>query len=257
MYKESIENAGDLSIKKNDFAKNNLGGYFVASMLAGIYVGFGILLIFAVGAPFASANSFALKLVMGLSFGVALTLVVFAGSELFTGNVMYMCFGLFQKKINLMAFLKVLVICWIGNLAGSLLLAFMAVYGNSLSHAMDFFTKVSLMKIKTPPVELFLRAVLCNMLVCLALWTSSRTSSDAAKIMLIFWCLFAFIGSGFEHSVANMTLIAVGIIGSSGVEALGWGGFFYNILWVTLGNFVGGALFIAGSYQITQYSKNK
>lgn len=251
MYSQSVDAAAEVSIKKKNFMKNNFIGYFIASMLAGIFVGFGIILVFSIGAPFAAAGSPGVKLIMGASFGVALTLVVFAGSELFTGNTMYMTFGLMKKKVGILDFTKVLGISWIGNLAGGILLGILAVYGGSIKHALPFFANVSAAKMTAPALELFIRAILCNMLVCLALWTSSRTKSDIAKIFLIFWCLFAFIGAGFEHSIANMSLMTVGLLGNPDTAAISWPGFFYNMLWVTLGNFVGGAIFIAGSYLLT------
>ena len=82
-----------MAIVKGNMAWKSTGKYFVLSMLAGMYIGFGILLIFTVGAQFASASSVAVKMIMGCSFGIALTLVIFAGSELFTGNNMVMFIG--------------------------------------------------------------------------------------------------------------------------------------------------------------------
>ncbi len=251
MYSDSVLAAAEIGKKKIDFLSSNWIGYFVAAILAGIFIGFGIILIFAVGAPFASQDSPAVKLIMGLSFGIALTLVVFAGSELFTGNTMYMTIGLFKNKVKLSGFIKVLVFSWVGNLVGSLIIAFLAVYGGSIDHAMELFAKVTEIKMHSPFVELFIRAILCNMLVCLALWTSGRAKSEAAKILLIFWCLFAFIGAGFEHSIANMTLLAVGILGNPEIIELSWSGYLNNMLWVTSGNLVGGAIFIAGAYLLT------
>jgi len=86
MYKSSVEAFANLAKEKSNLLRNNFFGYFVSSMLAGIYVGFGIVLIFAIGSPLFSNNSPFLKFIMGISFGIALTLVIFAGSELYTGN---------------------------------------------------------------------------------------------------------------------------------------------------------------------------
>ena len=86
MFDEALQNAGSVAATKRAFLRENPLGYFIASMLAGVYVGLGIILIFAVGAPLAQTGHPALKLIMGTSFGIALTLVVFAGAELYTGN---------------------------------------------------------------------------------------------------------------------------------------------------------------------------
>ena len=98
-----------------------------------------------------------------------------------------------------------------------------------------------------PAIALFARAILCNWLVCLALWMSGRMTSDAAKCIAIFWCLFAFIGSGFEHSVANMTLLAIALL-SDHPETITVGGMVYNLVWVTLGNIVSGAIIMGAGY---------
>jgi nitrite transporter NirC len=206
----------------------------------------GIILIFSVGAPFAAAGSPAVKLVMGASFAIALTLVVFAGSELFTGNTMFMTFSCLGRQTRLRDLLGVWTVSWIGNLAGALAVAWLVVFSGSIDHALPMFGSVSATKMSVAPVALIGRGLLCNLLVCLALWTAGRTKSDAAKILLIGLCLFAFIGSGFEHSIANMSLLAIGLFAKTGAD-VSWGGCFYNLLWVTLGNTLGGVL-LAGAY---------
>jgi nitrite transporter NirC len=99
------------------------------------------------------------------------------------------------------------------------------------------------------PIALLARGILCNWLVCLALWMSARTKSDGAKCLLIFWCLFAFIASGFEHSVANMTLFAIALFGQH-PDTVSIGGMFYNLLWVTIGNIFAGTIFMAAAYWV-------
>lgn len=95
--------------------------------------------------------------------------------------------------------------------------------------------------------DLFFRAILCNWLVCLAVWSAMRAQRDAAKLVMIFWCLFAFIGAGFEHSVANMTLLGIGLA-QEHADAISWAGFVHNMVPVTLGNIGGGAIFVGGLY---------
>ena len=124
MYGETIEKFNESAQNKINFLKSGVSKYFVSSMLAGIYIGLGIILIFSVGAPLKDlANPF-LKALMGASFGLALVLVIFAGSELFTGNNMVMTIGLLSKKVTLTDLLLVWLLSFVGNLAGSLLLAF-------------------------------------------------------------------------------------------------------------------------------------
>ena len=99
-----------------------------------------------------------------------------------------------------------------------------------------------------PLLELFFRAILCNALVCLAVWMGMRAKDETARLLLIFWCLFAFIGAGFEHSVANMTLLSIGLFLPHDPHLVSWAGFARNLVVVTAGNIVGGALCIGLPY---------
>jgi len=224
--------------------------YLVLSTLAGAYVGLGIVLIFAIGAPLQAAGSGATKAVMGASFGVALTLVIFAGSELFTGNNLVMTVGALSRTVSAGALAKVWALSFVGNLAGSALLALATAASGVLGKApaKEFVLGIVAAKMSAPALDLFFRGVLCNMLVCLAVWMGMRAKDETARLVLIFWCLFAFIGAGFEHSVANMTLLALGLFLPHDPALVSWAGFARNLLLVTMGNVVGGALLIALPY---------
>ena len=247
MYLESVKNISQVAKLKIEYLKRSLGAYMVASMLAGTYIGIGVVLIFAIGAPLAAMESMFTKFLMGASFGIALTLVVFAGAELFTGNNMFMAIGLIKREVKASELLMVWFFSWAGNLIGSIILAYLVVYSGAVSHAASFIEKVSVAKMHMPALQLFLRGILCNWLVCLALWTSSRTKSDTTKCILIFWCLFAFISSGYEHSVANMTLLSMSLFSPHG-DMISWLGFARNLSYVTFGNIIGGAFFVGALY---------
>jgi len=144
---------------------------------------------------------------------------------------------------------------WTGNLAGSLgLVALFALGGGGglLSAPDTLVMKVAAVKMNASGSALFARAILCNWLVCLAIWMAARVNSDSAKCIVIFWCLLAFIASGFEHSVANMTLLGLALAGNH-PESVSLAGFAWNLAWVTAGNAVGGAIFVAGAYYISTY----
>jgi nitrite transporter NirC len=230
--------------------RNEWRQYLVLSALAGAYVGLGIVLIFAIGAPLQAAGSGATKVVMGASFGIALTLVIFAGSELFTGNHLVMTVGALSRSVGPGALAKVWTASFVGNLAGSILLALAVAASGVLGKApaKEFVLGVAAAKMNAPAMELFFRAMLCNALVCLAVWMGIRTKDETAKLVLIFWCLFAFIGAGFEHSVANMTLLSLGLFLPHDPNLVSWAGFARNLGVVTLGNIVGGAILIGLPY---------
>jgi nitrite transporter len=248
MFREEINKITEAAENKMRYMQSSPAGYLVLSALAGVYVGFGIILIFSIGGPIHAGAGPFLKLVMGASFGIALSLVIFAGSELFTGNNMVLLVGKLQNKISTGLVIKSWLLCYLGNLIGSVLLAVLMFHADSLAESSkNLVLQVSSMKMNTGAKELFVRGILCNWLVCLAVWLAVKIKSETAKLIMIFWCLFAFISSGFEHCVANMTLLSLALLLPHGIE-ISLAGFGYNLTWVTLGNIVGGALFVGSAY---------
>lgn len=246
MFTEDFLALGTASKAKVSLLEKNILGYFLASMLAGGYVGFGILLIFTAGGALGGASW--AKILMGATFGIALSLVVAAGAELFTGNNLVMTAGLAQKNVNIIQTVKLSLVCFVGNWLGGIVLG--AVFwgaGLATGDTAELIAQTSASKMAVPFLPLFLRGVLCNTLVCLAIWCSFRLKSESAKLIMVWWCLFCFITCGFEHSIANMTLLTVGVL-APGEALVSLGGYFYNILVVTLGNVVGAVLFIALPY---------
>jgi nitrite transporter NirC len=240
MFIETVDQFAKTAVAKADFLRRSPLGFTISSMMAGAYVGLGIILIFAVGN---AVEPDIRPIVMGGSFGIALTLVIFAGSDLFTGHTMFMTHGWLQGRTSL----KELGACWSaswgGNLLGCVILGALFVAGGgglALAGKNPLIVTVAAAKMNGPAIELFARAILCNWLVCLAIWTSARMTNDTAKCIVIFWCLYAFIASGFEHSVANMTLFSIALLAphppTVTLAGMGW-----NLVWVTLGNIVSGA----------------
>lgn len=250
MHNETLEKLTVAAKNKVNLLNSSKLKYIVSSAFAGLYVGIGILLIFTIGGLLTSANSPMTKIMMGASFAIALSLVVMTGSELFTGNNMVMTAGTLNKGTSTKDLLRVWAYSFVGNLLGSLLVAGLFV-GTGLVNkgaVMEFFATTSLAKASLPFMDLFFRGVLCNILVCVAVMCSFRTNDDTAKLIIIFMCLFAFITSGFEHSVANMTIFGVALF-SSAIKGATLMGAIYNLFVVTLGNIAGGALVMgAGAY---------
>jgi nitrite transporter NirC len=247
MYQDTIEQFAVTAAKKVKAIGDNPLGFLIASAMAGAYVGLGIIAIFSIGQGLEPAIR---PLVMGLTFAIALTLVVFAGAELFTGHTMMMTLGLLRGRVSTGGLVKSWTLTWVGNLigaAGLALLFWLGGGGQILKAGADLIFTAAAAKMSAAPLALFARGILCNWLVCLALWMAARTQSDGAKLVLIFWCLFAFVAAGFEHSVANMTLFAIALLGNH-PATITLGGMFYNLLWVSLGNIVGGALFMGVAY---------
>ncbi|WP_407645475.1 formate/nitrite transporter family protein [Amycolatopsis alkalitolerans] len=193
--------------------------------------------------PLNAANSPWTKLVQGLVFGVALTVVVFAGAELSTGNMMTMLQGVLVHRRGAGIAAGVILGSFVGNLVGSVMFAWLIHSGGVLTaggtpgHAAPATTLLAgVIKAKTAESAgaLFFRA--------------ARTKSDGAKLALIFWCLLAFVSSGFEHVVANVTTFSLGLL--EGVPAATLGAFGKNLLFVGLGNLVGGGLLVGAAYSL-------
>ena len=254
MHNETVLKLTNAAKNKINLLNNSKLKYLVSAAFAGLYVGLGIILIFTVGGLLSAAGSPATKIMMGVSFAVALCLVIMTGTELFTGNNMVMTVGALNKGVSAGQMSKVWLFSFIGNLLGSILVAGFFV-GTGLVNegaVMEFFATTSIAKASAPFMSLFFRGVLCNILVCVAVLCSFRTTDDTAKILMIFLCLFTFITSGFEHSIANMTIFSVALI-SPTIQGATLAGAIYNLIAVTLGNMVGGVLvmglgvFIMGS----------
>jgi nitrite transporter NirC len=247
MYQDTLDFFAASAAKKAQAIADNPLGFFIACMMAGAYIGLGILAIFSIGQGVEAAYR---PLAMGLTFAIALTLVVFAGAELFTGHTMIMTVGLMRGTVSFGSVAKSWAMTWVGNLAGAAGLAALFWLGGGgaiLKEGADLAFTAAAAKMHAAPMALLARGILCNWLVCLALWMSARTQSDTTKCIVIFWCLFAFIASGFEHSVANMTLFSLTLFAPH-PDTITVGGMFANLLWVSLGNIIAGALFVAAGY---------
>ena len=242
---EAAAGNGDVAVNKAGQVKR-LPLYLALSIAAGAFVGVAVVLLFSGSAPLVAASSPWAKLVQGSVFGVALTLVVFAGAELFTGNVMVMLQGLLARTVRAGDLAWVWVVSLVGNVVGSIALAAMVSGGGTLAAgpgAAVVASAVAAKDLATGP-QLFWRAVLCNMLVCLALWMAARANSDGAKLAVLWWALLAVIGSGFEHSIANVTVFALGVF--QGVAD--WSMLVRNLLWTVPGNMVGGGVLVGLLY---------
>ncbi|WP_395675788.1 formate/nitrite transporter family protein [Inquilinus sp.] len=251
MYRDTIAKYAEAGAHKAHMVRAHLLAFLIGSALAGAYIGFGDIFMLTVGAHADPSWS---HLVMGAVFASALTIVVFAGSELFTGTAMYMPFAVLRGDSSLGDMLRVWIACWVGNLVGAVVLAallHMAGGGVLLTDGSSEFFAVVAAKMAAPGYELFARGLLCNWLVCLAIWMCGRTENDAAKIALIFWPIAIFVACGFEHSVANMFVFALALLGEH-PETITFEGAVHNLAWVTLGNLVGGGLMVGLGYWVQE-----
>lgn len=207
-------------------------------VLAGVFIGFGAA--FYTLAMTGSTLGFGpAKLLGGVAFSLGLILVVIAGAELFTGNnLIVMAWA--DGQVTTLALLRNWLVTFVTNGAGGVALAVMVHFSGALSAGgmAETAAKIAEAKMSLAPVEAFLRGVLCNALVCLAVWLAYAAHTATGKMFAIIFPISAFVALGFEHSIANFYLIPVGLMaGAEGSVALMIG----NLVPVTLGNIIGGA----------------
>jgi len=261
--KEILDAVSNSGVAK---ATNPAWKLLLLGVLAGAYIAF--------GAQASQMASFGLvsdpvtfgagKVVAGAVFPVGLMMVVLCGAELFTGNCL-MVTGLFDKKFGMGAMLRNWAIVYVGNFIGSMIMVLMISYsglletGGGMLGALVVKTAVS--KCSLSFGKAFILGILCNWMVCLAIWMATGAQVAIGKMFAIWFCIGLFIVSGFEHSVANMYFIPAGILAAgndafvqaAGVDTagLGFSAFIVkNLIPVTLGNIVGGSIFVGCTYWI-------
>ncbi len=185
------------------------------------------------------------RLLGGLIFSTGLILVVVAGAELFTGNCLIVMAWV-DGRVSLASLLRNWLFAYLGNLAGALtIVALMAFSGLLTGPVGEAAQKIAEAKSALGPVEALARGILCNMLVCLAVWLTFAARSVTDKILAIIFPITAFVLLGYEHSIANMYLIPAGWAAGAPVNV---SGFLGNLVPVTIGNVLGGSGGVALTY---------
>ena len=236
---------------------------FVLGILAGAYIGFGGLLSTTVTFDLAVRAGIGIqKIVAGSAFSLGLILVVIAGAELFTGNNL-MVSSVMSREISLKTMFQRWSLVYGANFIGSILLAlifyFSGLWKTGNAALGESAVAIAYSKVSMSFDEALFRGIGCNWLVCLAVWMALAARQTIGKIFAIFFPIMGFVAIGFEHCVANMYFIPTGIMLESwaGItpsptvepNALGWVCFLWkNLLPVTIGNIIGGAVFVGMSY---------
>lgn len=255
--REIVENAGKLAIEKGKYPVSKT---LVLAFLAGAYISMGGLLSIMIGGgvpELAAANPGLAKFLFGAAFPIGLMLVVLAGAELFTGNNAYFMPSVLAGKQRWGALLKNWGLVYAGNFIGSLFVAYFLVHLTGLVAAdpwNETVRNIAINKTSNPFYVTFLKGIGANWLVCLAVWLGLSAQQTSGKIMGLWWPVMAFVVFGFEHSVANMFFLPLGIF--SGVPITWTMIFSNNLIASTLGNIVGGSFFVGTIYWYT-YLKSK
>jgi len=220
---------------------------FIFAILAGIYIAFGAAVATSVLSGGTLDRGFA-SFLAGSVFSVGLMLVLIPGSELFTGNIL-MTIGFIYRKYSFAKVLRNWLIVYFGNLLGALIIAWLVfnsglvLRSGSLTAIGTVATKITETKLQLNFTEALCRGILCNMLVCLAVIMCIASKTVVCKIFGIFFPIMTFVASGYEHSVANMYFLPIGLM-ANGKFISDFFIIFKNLIPVTIGNIIGGLLIV-------------
>lgn len=251
---EVVENYGIVGRNKTEMPVFKM---LILGILSGMFIAFGAAATNTAGHSISDVST--MRTIVALLFPGGLTLVILMGGELFTGNCL-ISISVLEKKAGLCGMVKNLAVVYLGNLTGSLLIAFSCAKFGQMNYSdggLAVFTmRLAAAKSTLPFSNAFVLGLLCNMLVCFAVLAGLSAKDTVGKVAGLFFPICFFVLSGFEHSVANMYYIPAGIFAASvpeyaaraaeagvNLSVLTWGNFFFkNLLPVTLGNMAGGLM---------------
>lgn len=243
MFTRDIKVMSEAAVGKYQVAKNKTWKYLARSVMAGFFLVIAIILSFSTAAVLFPKYPDIARVVNAVCFSIGISLIVFLGGELFTGNNLIMALGVYENRITWRNSLRVWIISYIGNFIGVFILGFIFVKSRaSYDILTDYLRPIVEAKLSIPTVELFLRGVLCNFIVCIAILISFRMKSESGKILIMFWLIFTFVIAGLEHSIANMGIFSIGYFMFGGLPL---GLAVKNLVFVSLGNLIGGAFLLA------------
>ncbi|AFH63730.1 formate/nitrite transporter family protein [Paenibacillus caseinilyticus] len=249
MEQEPLLKVEQLALKKRKIYRQSLLRYLSRSALASMFIGFGVIVAFRTGSFFYLEHSPFTYPMAALTFGAAIILIAYGGGDLFTGNTFYFTYAALRRRIRWIEAVKLWVASYAGNILGAVVFAGL-IYLTGLfrdNSVNAFLLSVVEKKMHAPVLELFFRAILCNWLVCLAFFIPMSFKQDGPKMFAMMLFVFCFFISGYEHSIANMCTFAIALV-LQHPGTISFEGVIYNLIPVTIGNFIGGAVLMAAMY---------
>lgn len=238
-----------LALKKQKIYRQSRLRFMSRSMLASMFIGFGVIVAFKTGNFFYLEHSPLTYPMAAITFGAAIILIAYGGGDLFTGNTFYFTFAALRKKMSWVEVLKIWLTSYIGNIIGAALFAFI-IFTTGLfndANVNGFLLSVVEKKMHAPWLQLFFRGILCNWLVCLAFFVPMALKGDGPKIFAMMLFVFCFFISGYEHSIANMCTFAIALV-LNHPGTISYAGVIHNLVPVTLGNLIGGGILMGWMY---------
>ena len=254
MYYSDIEKITAASESKSELAQNNIVKYFGRAIMAGIFIMLATILSYTIGAILSVNYPEAAKIASSALFCFAIIAVVFFGGELFTGNNFVMFVGWLNKKTKMSAVLKIWFYSFIGNFIGIVIFAYIFVKsGSNFEIIKTYIEPIAKNKVNLSVLQMIFRGILCNFSVCLAVYSGTRLKSETGKIIMMFFCVFTFVIAGFEHSIANLAIFAIAYFALGGLPVIP---IVNNIIWVVIGNIIGGGVILGGLIIMSKIKDN-
>lgn len=249
METKSLQLVEQLARDKQIIFQQSRFRYLLRAMLASMFIGFGVIVAFRTGNYFFLEQSPWAYPMAAITFGAAIILIVYGGGDLATGDTFYFTYAALRKKLRWPQAIRMWLLSYGGNIIGAALFALL-IWTTGLFNdpsVNGFLLKVAVNKVEAPLMELFFRGILCNWLVCMAFFVPMRLQGDGPKLFAMVLFVFCFFISGYEHSIANMCTFAISLVLNQ-PESVTPGGVVYNLIPVTIGNIIGGGIFMAYMY---------
>ena len=237
-----IENINKVGINKVEMAKNDSFRFFMRSIMAGLYLSMAAILSFSLGALFQDNTALSKTLVAG-TFGIGLAMIVFLGGELFTGNCFTTMIPVYSKKLKIKDLIPAWIICYLGNCVGSIIVCAIFIGSGSLKDVMTTYLTASItVKLNFDIIQLLLKAVLCNFVVCVGAYAGMKVQDSITKFVFILLIVMIFVLPGFEHCIANVSTFTMGLtlLGNN----VSWINLPLHMLISTIGNILGGSVLL-------------
>ncbi len=227
---------------KLDYCRTQPLRYLSRAAMAGAFIMVGSLISSLSAAWFYTDQPGVAKLLGAFTFSAALILIVLLGGELFTGANFVMGVSLYENKVSFPGALRIWVFCYIGNFIGIFLLALLVAGSGASGEMLSAYLALTVpAKLSGSWYALLLKGVLCNFLVCVGVFAGFKLKSESGKCVAIIAVITTFVLAGFEHSVANMATFSLYALLTPGADLAGIA---WNMIWVTLGNIIGGAVLL-------------
>lgn len=251
-----IELLSKLGKVKYKIMKTDPLRFFTRSFMAGAYLGAAAILSYTLGALLQDHGVVA-KIAVAATFGIGLVAIVYLGAELFTGNCFVTIMPVLKRELKIRDIIPMWILCYVGNLIGISLICFLFIKsGAQKSVLTPYLTTVMESKLQFDVIELLIKGILCNFIVCIAAYSGIKIKDETARLIVIMVFVMAFVLPGFEHCIANAGIFTMGMtqLGS----AIDWRMMPLHMLISTLGNIIGGSLLLAiPIYIVFREPKNK